>query len=191
MYCKYCVEEKKFNPKLDNNFVTGVNDLKKQLVDRHAGVTSHQLAEENFFERRANKEIEKKVPKNTSEYIRSIMRSLIWLISEDIAMSKLPSVLKLLSQQKCPPLIDIHENFPYCSSTSIRELTACISEAYEVKQFEQITKSDYLSLLMDESTDKTNEKGLMLYIKHIGEYNYLCTTFYCYLSIVDSTAQHT
>eukprot|EP01022_Parablepharisma_sp_SALTPOND_P028432 TRINITY_DN7094_c0_g1_i4.p3 TRINITY_DN7094_c0_g1~~TRINITY_DN7094_c0_g1_i4.p3 ORF type:complete len:114 (+),score=8.39 TRINITY_DN7094_c0_g1_i4:374-715(+) len=108
---------------------------------------------------------------------------------EDVAFHKIPSLMKLLKQEDCTALQNISDDPPYCSTTSIHELVKCISEVYQGNLFDSIRDSDYVSILLDESTDNTGDRGTMVYLKYFKKNNNVKTTFCAYLPNINFTAK--
>ena len=63
--------------------------------------------------------------------------------------------------------IQIARNALYTSDKSVQEMVAVNSEVIEVRILDEMKKSNYFSLMMDESTDCTVTEQLILHGRYI------------------------
>eukprot|EP01022_Parablepharisma_sp_SALTPOND_P002055 TRINITY_DN10848_c0_g2_i1.p1 TRINITY_DN10848_c0_g2~~TRINITY_DN10848_c0_g2_i1.p1 ORF type:complete len:179 (+),score=5.26 TRINITY_DN10848_c0_g2_i1:35-538(+) len=139
--------------------------------------------------RHDTKALAKKALPVPSEYKKALFQSILWILKEDLALDKLHSLMKLLYGQQLIPLQGMGKDLPYCSSSFISAILKCIAKAYESDLFARIQNSEYISILVDESTDKTGEKVIILDVKYIESNNDVKTTFCSYLPTPESDAK--
>ena len=63
--------------------------------------------------------------------------------------------------------IQIARNALYTSDKSVREMVSVISEVIEVRILDEMKKSNYFSLMIDQSIDRTETEQLILHGRYI------------------------
>ena len=103
--------------------------------------------------------------------VTAAMRTAFWMAKEDLAVAKYPSLMNLLKVQGCEPFskINIAKNATYTSKVSCREFQQCISEVIQKDILTAVQKADFYSVLIDESTDISVSKQMVVYLRIANE----------------------
>ena len=103
--------------------------------------------------------------------IRAAMRTVFWMATEDIPMSKYPSLVHFLKCQGCDNLtrIDVGKNACYNSRTAGEDFQECVGEVIENYVVAAIKKAPFFSVLTDESTDISISKQMVTYVRIVTE----------------------
>ena len=97
--------------------------------------------------------------------IVSAMRNVYWLSKEDVASLKYNSLNKLVELQGCECIRNLYvgENAKYTSPEVIKEMQEVLSQCIKSDIRDEIQKSPYFSIMIDESTDVSTTKALIVY----------------------------
>ena len=111
--------------------------------------------------------------------ITAAMRTVFWMATEDISMSKYPSLVNFLKFQGCDNLtrIDVGKNACYNSRTAGEDFQECVGEVIENYVVAAIKKAPFFSVLIDESTDISISKQMVIYVRIVTE-NFEPRTFF-------------
>lgn len=106
------------------------------------------------------KEMNKNVALKDAVY-EKVFRALYWLAKEEIATSKITSLLELLEKMG----VDDMKYFQTRSEPVLREMALLLSEVIVEDLIERIKSSEGFGLLVDEVTDISNVQQLVTFIK--------------------------
>ena len=79
------------------------------------------------------------------------------------------------------------KNATYDSSNSIRDMQSALSKVVDEELIDDLKNSTYYSIMLDESTDRSTEKTLMVYVKYIKS-NVSVTRFLSVIELSNGTA---
>ena len=99
------------------------------------------------------------------------MRSVYWMAKEDIATVKYASLLELQREQGCENLdkLSVANNATYTSRESADEFRESIAEEIHNGVLDKIRKSKMYTILIDESTDISISKQMVVYCRIVSE----------------------
>jgi len=167
MLCKVCLASKKKNP-----FTTeeGCTNYRTSTLDRHVKITDHKLALSDSVLRKNFVKASQTAIAAKSDAVITAMRSVYWLAKESIATAKYPSLMEFLRLQGCESLsnLDIGKNATYSSRATADEFQEIIASIVEKDLIEKIKASKFVSILMDESTDISVTKKMVVYIRFMN-----------------------
>lgn len=106
--------------------------------------------------------------------IESAMINVFWMAKEDIPIKKYSSMCNFLKVQECQKIQDLSvgDNATYTSRSSGEEFQACVAEAIHSDIIEKIKNADMFSVLVDESTDISISKQMVVYVRVVDpEFN--------------------
>lgn len=115
------------------------------------------------------------------------MRTVHWMASEDIPISKFPSLIKLQKANESGPLsnLSVAKNATYCSRTAGEEFQGCLAEVIHGNKVDKIKNANMYSVLTDESTDISVSKQIIVYIRIVDEKFHPETIFLKNITITD------
>ena len=99
------------------------------------------------------------------------MRTVFWMACEDIPIRKYPSLINLQTLNESAPLsnLSIAKNATYTSRAAGEELQESIAEVVHENSVNKIKHADMFSVLVDESTDISVSKQMVVYVRIIDE----------------------
>lgn len=104
------------------------------------------------------------------EAVKSAMRTAYFLAKEGIPTSKYPSLIKFMREdQECHQLDALMhaKNASYDSRQTADEFHTTLAEQIEEDILEKIKKSNYYSVLVDETTDIRVREKMVLYVRYV------------------------
>ena len=200
MYCKLC---HKFNTRNRQNQSVVWNKepcvtIRKDMLSRHEGSVMHREALEQ--ERackmvRARGGIKEALDKQVTlqrQALIAAMKCLYWLCKQEIAhTTNYEPLLSLVKNLGCTHLsaLNVGGNAHYTSERIIQELVITLAQQIEDSQLHALRTSPFYGLMIDESTDVSITKQLVLYGRYISELGEPCSTFLCIVDLVNGTAE--
>ncbi|KAH7331559.1 hypothetical protein KP509_20G040300 [Ceratopteris richardii] len=97
------------------------------------------------------------------------MKIVYFCAMEDISLEKYPSHCRLLRELGTPSMPASDEYGSYMNAISGREMLLAIRDYIKMQLILDIRASPFYSLLIDESTDRTIHKHLILYVLYISD----------------------
>lgn len=96
--------------------------------------------------------------------ILTAIKSVYWIAKEEIANHKYASLLQFLRLLQVREISDLHvgENAKYTSHRIFDEILACLNQVVEEETDALLHSSPYLGIGVDESTDVSVEKHLVI-----------------------------
>ena len=167
MYCIICEEHKAKNcmVKAAQN-----RNFQNTTLVRHASHTDHINAikvpelKHNFAV------CLKKGASDQDKAIIILFKTLEWLIKEDLPLAKFQSLVQLFNSLNVKDLEILNKSkINYQSSESAYELLDCLAEDVRNKVREKLQKSEYVTVLTDESTDISNKKRQVIYAQVLND----------------------
>ena len=123
-------------------------------------VQSELLLMSSYFVRR-----EKEIEDQRDGVLTKVLYSIYWLCKEEVAHSKLNSMLKLL---EIIGLADI-KDFTKRSNTVLKKLVLTLGDQLKENIIQEIKKTNVYGLLTDEVTDLSNTLQLVTFIKYYDQ----------------------
>ncbi|CAC5413208.1 unnamed protein product [Mytilus coruscus] len=164
MYCQDCK-----SAKMINSFTIGCQMMLKDNIQKHIKSADHKKAVQTKIMRTdwdqgiatANKHHEKEVT--------VAMSNIFWMGVESVTA------------------IQKAKNTKYTSSDSVLDMQIALSKVVGEEIIEDMKASTYFSVMLDESTDCTTEKTLMLYVCYMKS-NVSVTGFFSVVELSGGTA---
>ncbi|MCO5594746.1 hypothetical protein L7F22_048779 [Adiantum nelumboides] len=100
--------------------------------------------------------------------ILSCLKVVYFCECEDIPLDKYPSHWKLLCELNTPNMLAFDEYGSYVNPVSGREMMLAIRDHVKKHILADICASPFYSVLIDESTDRTMEKHLIVYVTYVS-----------------------
>ncbi len=163
MFCDLCSE---FYSSHDMVFVSkGCRDFKTSALLRHANSKKHQAAlSMQSLARTANiRRAVQHVLNADEQSVVASMKTAYFIAVQDLPLSKHSSLLSLLKNLECPAVSG--SKFNYSHSESISEFQEIMASIIEEDLLSKVQDSRFISIIIDESTDVSVQKRLILYIK--------------------------
>ena len=200
MYCKLC---HKFNTRNRQNQSVVWNKepcvtIRKDMLSRHERSVMHREALEQ--ERackmvRARGGIKEALDKQVTlqrQALIAAMKCLYWLCKQEIAhTTNYEPLLSLVKNLGCTHLsaLNVGGNAHYTSECIIQELVITLAQQIEDSQLHALRTSPFYGLMIDESTDVSITKQLVLYGRYISELGEPCSTFLRIVDLMNGTAE--
>ena len=163
MYCTYCLETNKHN-----SYTSGCQNFRTSDIQKHSKSRDHRSATEAYAMKLSGATVPAGFYRLTTEHeqaIVSAMRNVYWLSKEDVASLKYNSLNKLVELQGCECIRNLYvgENAKYTSPEVVKEMQEVLSQCIKSDIRDEIQKSPYFSIMIDESTDVSTTKALIVY----------------------------
>ena len=160
MYCNLCVSANK-----KNAFTRGCTNFKTSALKEHTETADHRASAQVP---RLKKNIDKLNKKALSEKEKGIITCLkvtLWMVNENLAITKFSSLMQLLQDLKCPDIdiLKVTNEINYTSDFSFGEFLQAINNVVEKETIETLEDSQYVTALGDETTDIAITKKFILY----------------------------
>ena len=171
IHCSIC-----HDARVKSKFTSGKprNDpWKRDQLTQHANGDKHKQAHQQIAEdvAAANALRSSRIKQLDSMRagLKIVMRCVYWLCCENIAMLKLRSLVNLMRSMPESPQSHMSDN--YLNAGKCREFVMSLSAVVKGKVWKDILASDYVSVLIDESTDISTSENMILYIIYIDKKN--------------------
>ncbi|XP_050414121.1 zinc finger protein 862 isoform X2 [Patella vulgata] len=111
---------------------------------------------------------EKSVSKS-KEAILSAMRNVLFMAEHDLPNTLLSDLNSLCLQQGAEQFKDliVDKHTSYTHNQSVQEFQAAIADTVREDLRQRLSRSDYYSILLDESTDVSVDQNLIVYVRYI------------------------
>ena len=175
MKCRFCLASK-FN----NNFTRGCKDLQKSALNRHMNATfcrDHARAIQDHEQRKATVVAADRATTIQDAAVEKALRCVYWLAKEEIASHKFPSLVNLIKMMGDSDLPHLTMADPtrrgmrltYESSHAIEDFQTAQNEVVEKNVLHRVQSSPVISIMVDETSDVTVTRKLIVYAKSIIE----------------------
>lgn len=167
MFCKICTEAG-----FENAFTRGCAELKKHACTKHAGTrgpSGHKAAIDKLASVRSMQQATSIAMKHNEEAIVALMRNVYYLAKKEDASHSLRDLNELVKLQGVSVLksLQVDKHTTYEHWDSIQDLHEALSEVISEKLYNQLKAADYMSIMIDESTDISVDQNLMVYIRFV------------------------
>ena len=104
--------------------------------------------------------------------LRAAMRTVYWIAKEDLPMQKYTSLMNFQSLQEVPHLnqLSVGGNATYTSRIAGEDLQECVAESIQQEIRENIGKASMFSILIDETTDISISKMMVVFVRMVDEH---------------------
>ncbi|XP_015767968.1 PREDICTED: zinc finger protein 862-like [Acropora digitifera] len=163
MYCTLCQE----NGKNNNSFTAGNSNFPTSTLERHVVHSDHRAS---VLAKSIEGNLVKAVTsalKGREKAVDVAMKAVYWLRKEGIATRKYSSLLSFLELLNTPFVQDLKcgENAWYSSDVIANEMQDAIAEVIRENITKNLQESPCISILVDESTDISVTKMLVIYAR--------------------------
>ena len=170
LFCTYCTKSGK-----TNSFTEGSTNIQMNGIMRHQGITDHKLSESaNLLKRKADTAVDElsdsqsddeldilgqkeKLSASTSDKI--LFRTLFYCAAEEMPSTKVNSLIELQTLNGVPC------EYKNLSFDTRKDILDCVTESLSKDFKEQLSKSEFYGIMMDESEDLGTEKKLCICIR--------------------------
>ncbi len=164
MFCEICRKQNKNNAVAD-----GTDNFRTSTLSRHITSLDHQSAvREAALSLDFAKAAKSAVKQSTSNpSVIAAMRTALYMAKEDIPIKKYPSMVSFLKLQDCPQIknLEVGKNATYASRATGEEFQSCMAEAINSRIAEQVRNAPMFSVLIDETTDISITKQMVVYAR--------------------------
>lgn len=164
MSCKLCMKYNKHN-----SMTVANQNFKTTTLTRHADSADHkQCVESNQLQGQLQRSVDK-VMNDQEAAVVVALKTVFWLVKEDMPISKQGSMLELLSELNTPNVEHLHctKTVTYESDKSAADMISSMATVIRRKVDNKIINSPCISFLLDESTDIATHKKLVVYARVI------------------------
>ena len=143
----------------------GCKDFKTSALTRHALSKKHQSAvsKEKLAPTCSITAAISNVVTANKEGVLCSMKTAYFMFKEDLATSKHSALMDFLKIQQCPAACS--SQYTYSHSHSVAEFHEVFCDVIQEEFLSKIRNSPYLSVIIDESTDISVHKKLIVYVK--------------------------
>ena len=187
MFCTYCKATKK-----SSSYTTGCHNFRVTDVQKHARSKDHRAATESYAMKLSGATVSAgfyRITTEREEAVIAAMMNIYWLAKEDIASLKYNSLNSLLKLQGCDKIANLYvgENAKYTSPDVVKEMQGVLSKCIKQDIYDELHKSQYFGLMIDESTDISTTKALMVHA-HFLDNGTKKTRFLAYVMLTECDA---
>lgn len=175
--CEYCTKFRKENIYARE----GAQSMQASALKTHAKSEQHQNSEIRFrsFQTKENSPIREAVESMNDKsrlQIKALIECVYFCSCQNLPLEKYPSFVKFQSYLGTPNMPTSFNYSTYVNPVSGREFLLAIRSYFYLELKLNIQNSPFFSILTDESTDRTLEKHLIVYISFLKD-NKLETRF--------------
>lgn len=174
MYCDWCLHSKK-----KNTFTTGCRNFRTSTLDRHVSLPCHKEAVQDISLRKEFQSSHKTAVDRKTESLTSSLHCVYWMAKENLPSSKYSAVLDLLDFEGVDvQSMSVGKNASYHSRATVEEFQESLFEVLESELVDKVKNSQFFSILCDESTDISNTKKLIIYMRLIDSDTFVASTHF-------------
>ena len=156
MYCTLC----KTHAKKNIFGTSGSTNFRRSALSDHSKTSEHTDAVRASLEAAQAAPVFATVSERADKAILTLIKAAYFIAKEDLAILKFEELINLLERCKCPHLPrELYRNRDGC-----HELVTVIGDCIESEIVELMCNSPYVGLMVDESTDLSVRKNLLLYV---------------------------
>ena len=162
MFCTICQKHKK-----KNNFVyPGASNFRKSSLVDHASSNDHVQALKSDEAAKDNKlkTMVEKVYEKTDDAMTTLFRNAYYIAKENLPIDKYQSLNELSKMNGAPITSTMYQEDTACS-----EFIKIISSQIEQTVLQDVKDSPAFSIMIDESTDLSTQKHLILYLSYLKD----------------------
>jgi hypothetical protein len=182
MTCTICIQQKK-----TNSFTDGCDNYRTNALQRHVDHQGHKHAVSEAKQRKDMKTVVVTAHTKKNDAIVKALRNVYWLVMEKIPLAKFSSMQEHSKLQGVNlDALSTHGD-SYSSRFSAEEFLDAIVQVLETRINTELKDSKvmFFSLMIDESTDITITKKLVIYVRYVYEDMAVKTTFLGNLALED------
>jgi len=163
MFCYFCQQANKSNPFGEK----GCMNFRTSTLNRHLDSADHKNAVQEDAMRVTLASSREKMINEENASIIQAMKSVYWLAKEDIATHKYDSLLTFMEEVGVESIkqLSIGANATYRTHHSAEDIQDSISTVIINNVDTLIEKSPFVSILADDSTDKSTKENCIVYVK--------------------------
>ena len=156
---------RKYRNKNLNKFTNGVKRFKSDGITIHSLSDNHREAiDRHISSKTLIKKVSNMFDKALNDFKR-IINIVLFITKQRIAMSKFPTFCEFLKEMN----VILTNNNLYQTRYGYVEILKTISEVILKEQIKRIKNSKQYSIIIDESTDMSSQKELLIYIKYYDD----------------------
>ena len=149
--------------------MSGYKNYRVTDVQKHSRSEDHCLVSEAHAMEHSGPMVTEaftRIVDEREEAIIAAMTNVYWLTIEDIASLKYNSLNKLVKQQGCASIDNIYlgENAKYTSPDVVSEMQSAISRTIKQDIQEELRRTPYFGLMVDEVTNIATCKYMYIYL---------------------------
>lgn len=176
MFCTLCEKHSKVGP-----LVSGTDNFRLKTLTKHVKSNEHKgaIAAEAPGQQVLPATLTAAQERRNGSIIAAL-RTVYWIVTEEIANRKYASLLKLQRLQGCVDVqnLRIGGNASYDSPDIFNQLLSALNEVVEERIDSKLRLSPCIGVGIDESTDRSNEKHIVAVARYIDlESANVATTF--------------
>ncbi|XP_046546804.1 zinc finger protein 862-like [Haliotis rubra] len=186
MTCHVCISETKTNA-----FTVGCHNYRHSTLVRHMKADDHNSAIQATSLRQNMSTVVSKVLNDKECAVQSAMLNIYWLAKEQIASSKCAALMELcmLHGLSFPKTLGCDsDSMKYTSHCAVDDMQDAIANSFRVSVTNKISASPCISILIDESTDISVTKKLLIYTRSLNSEFDVETNFLANVQIPDGKA---
>lgn len=174
MRCKLCVEAGKSNAMTGE----GTTNYRTTTLDRHVMTSDHRSAVAASVLKKDFNIARDNAYKDPT--ITAAMRTAYYLAKEALPTAKFASMIEFVKLQGCPDLKNLSPagNATYVSRQSAEDFQECIAQDIHEDIISQIKSANMYSVLIDESTDISVSKHMVIYARVVSLIDFTPHTFF-------------
>ncbi|XP_033736369.1 zinc finger protein 862-like [Pecten maximus] len=174
MQCSLCLKHRKVN-----TLTEGTSNFRTSTLTRHADGKDHKAAvlAENM---KSDFVTAIKNVTNEKENALSVaMRSVYWLAKENLPLHKHSSLMEFLKINDCPNIDKLSQgHVTYTSDSTANDMLETLASSIRGNINMMLTKSPFISIFADESTDIGMQKKLVVYARVLDPDTYKPSTHF-------------
>ncbi|XP_060556337.1 uncharacterized protein C17orf113-like [Ruditapes philippinarum] len=182
MFCTLCINDGR-----DNIFTQGCNNFRTSTFSDHVKSKDHQrslAACKDDFKSVMNKHFSAK-----EEAVLLALKTVYYLVEENIPLSKFKSLVEFQKSVGVSGYnhLSVSDGISYESDYAGHEFLKAVSDTVETHTVQKLQKSPFVTLLCDESTDRTVTHRLVIYCQVLGEDMFPETLYLCNIRLDEGT----
>jgi hypothetical protein len=186
MYCIYC---RNHNIKTTAFGKSGSKNIsKKSAIIEHSKCSSHKQALQLEASKTQMEVILSESFDQSAKYVIGLMKIVFYMIKNNIPFSKFPSQVELAIALEAPDIVN-ENSTNYINVKSANEFLNSFSNIVADRLWKDLFDADFFSIMIDESTDITVEKHLVVYITYIKSDGIIRTKFLALFQLTSGDAQ--
>ena len=164
MHCVLCEKTNR-----QNIFVKGCQNFRKSRLEEHVETFDHKLSLQNRSEQANRVQVHTKLLSEKEKAVKAAVEIAYYIVDEETPLAKFSKLIKLQTRLETPHIekLKVSKGITYDSTYAFHEFLSAMNTVVEKKIQDDMLKSEVLTVLTDESTDRTNTKRLAILVKTI------------------------
>ena len=163
----YCLDANK-----KNSYTSGCKNFCISDIQKHALGKDHRSEVEIYAMKSSEATVPiafQRISDEREEAILAALKNVYWLAKEDVASLKYNSLNELVEIQSCKFITNLYvgKNAKYTSPDTVKEMQQSLPHCIKSDIQQEVQKSPFFGIMVDESTDIFTTKALTLYSHHI------------------------